>query len=153
MQSQGIELKTSTSAPWRQTAAESLHRVLRLNLKRSGLSKGSKYSIPQWNYIASAMTYQINQRPITIKYLNENLLSLSPAKLIFGVAEGHTKLDLDLGSRKLFKRLKILETELQEWRKLWEHTYLQEMKKCRAFKNTQHPLDDGSVVLITEHVN
>merc|ERR1711994_775732 len=64
MQSQGIELKTSTSAPWRQTAAESLHRVLRLNLKRRGLSKGSKYSIPQWNYIASAMTYQINQRPL-----------------------------------------------------------------------------------------
>ena len=153
MQSQGIELKTSTSAPWRQTAAESLHRVLRLNLKRSGISKGSKYSIPQWNYIASAMTYQINQRPICIKYMNENLLSLSPAKLIFGVAEGHTKLDMDLGSRKLFKRLKSLETELQEWRKLWEHTYLQEMKKCRAFKNTQHPLDVGSVVLITDHVN
>ena len=153
MQSQGIELKTSTSAPWRQTAAESLHRVLRLNLKRSGISKGSKYSIPQWNYIASAMTYQINQRPICIKYMNENLLSLSPAKLIFGVAEGHTKLDMDLGSRKLFKRLKNLETELQEWRKLWEHTYLQEMKKCRAFKNTQHPLDVGSVVLITDHVN
>ena len=153
MQSQGIELKTSTSAPWRQTAAESLHRVLRLNLKRSGISKGSKYSIPQWNYIASAMTYQINQRPICIKYMNENLLSLSPAKLIFGVAEGQTKLDMDLGSRKLFKRLKNLETELQEWRKLWEHTYLQEMKKCRAFKNTQHPLDVGSVVLITDHVN
>ena len=153
MQSQGIELKTSTSAPWRQTAAESLHRVLRLNLKRSGISKGSKYSIPQWNYIASAMTYQINQRPICIKYMNENLLSLSPAKLIFGVAEGQTKLDMDLGSRKLFKRLKSLETELQEWRKLWEHTYLQEMKKCRAFKNTQHPLDVGSVVLITDHVN
>ena len=153
MQSQGIELKTSTSAPWRQTAAESLHRVLRLNLKRSGISKGSKYSIPQWNYIASAMTYQINQRPICIKYMNENLLSLSPAKLIFGVAEGQTKLDMDLGSRKLFKRLKNLETELQEWRKLWEHTYLQEMKKCRAFKNTQHPLDVGSVVLITDHIN
>merc|ERR1712079_799120 len=91
MQSQGIELKTSTSAPWRQTAAESLHRVLRLNLKRSGISKGSKYSMPQWNYIASAMTYQINQRPLTIKYLNENLLSLSPSKMIFGMSEGYSE--------------------------------------------------------------
>merc|ERR1719410_2190921 len=88
MQRQGIELKTSTSAPWRQTAAEALHRILRLNLKRSGLTKGSKYSIPQWNYIASTMTHQINQRTLSLKYMNENLLSLTPAKMIFGMSQG-----------------------------------------------------------------
>ena len=154
MQKQGIELKTSTSAPWRQTAAEALHRVLRLNLKRSGLTKGSKYSIPQWNYIASFMTYQINQRPLTIKYLNENLLSLSPSKMIFGMSEGYSsELSMDLGSKRLFQGLRKLETELQEWRTYWQHSYLQEMKKFNKFKQTKYPLKVGSVVLITDHLN
>ena len=154
MQRQGIELKTSTSAPWRQTAAEALHRVLRLNLKRSGLTKGSKYSIPQWNYIASFMTYQINQRPLTIKYLNENLLSLSPSKMIFGMSEGYSsELSMDLGSKRLFQGLRKLETELQEWRTYWQHSYLQEMKKFNKFKQTKYPLKVGSVVLITDHLN
>ena len=154
MKSNGIELITSTSAPWRQTGAESLHRILRLNLKRSGLTKGSKYSIPQWNYIASTMTHQINQRTLSLKYMNENLLSLTPAKMIFGMSQGSLeKMNLDLANRKLFQNLRRLEAELDEWKTLWHHTYLQEVKKFSKWCSEKNPLDVGSVVLITDHLN
>ena len=70
------------------------------------------------------------------------------------MSEGYSsELSMDLGSKRLFQGLRKLETELQEWRTYWQHSYLQEMKKFNKFKQTKYPLKVGSVVLITDHLN
>ena len=70
------------------------------------------------------------------------------------MSEGYSReLSMDLGSKRLFQGLRKLETELQEWRTYWQHSYLQEMKKFNKFKQTKYPLKVGSVVLITDHLN
>ena len=91
----GVQLITSTSAPYRQTCAESLHRVLRLNMKRSRLMKNAKYSVSQWNFAASYMTHTINSRPLCLDYQDQNLLTLSPACLIFGKNKADLTAELD----------------------------------------------------------
>ena len=149
----GIQLITSTSAPYRQTCAESLHRVLRLNMKRSKLMKSAKYSISQWNFVASFMTHTINTRPLCLAYQDQNLLNLTPACLIFGKNKSALTTDLDLGNNRLFESLRKLEGELQRWKQLWADTYLIHMMRYSKWRVDKNELDVGSVVLITDHLN
>ena len=149
----GVQLITSTSAPYRQTCAESLHRVLRLNMKRSRLMKNAKYSVSQWNFAASYMTHTINSRPLCLDYQDQNLLTLSPACLIFGKNKADLTAELDLDNNRLFESLRKLEAELHRWKQLWADTYLLNMMRYSKWRVDKNELDVNSVVLITDHVN
>ena len=76
--------------------------------------KSAKYSISQWNFVASFMTHTINTRPLCLAYQDQNLLNLTPACLIFGKNKSALTTDLDLGNNRLFESLRKLEGELSE---------------------------------------
>ena len=147
----GIDLITSTSAPYRQTGAESLHRVLRLNMKRSRLSKQHRYTLAQWNYIASYLTFTVNQRPLSIVYQDEVLKNLTPACLIHGKRKVDTSTDLNLDNPRLFGSLQKLENELKTWNEMWAQAYLVEILNWTKWKRDENGLKKGSIVLITDH--
>ena len=147
----GIDLITSTSAPYRQTGAESLHRVLRLNMKRSRLSKQHRYTLAQWNYIASFMSFTVNQRPLSIVYQDQVLRNLTPACLIYGRKRVDTSTDLDIDNPRLFGSLQKLEDELKNWHQMWSQSYLTEILRWTKWKKDENQLKKGSICLVTDH--
>ena len=98
----------------------------------------------------------LNNRPLSVKYIQENLLTLTPNKLLYGQRGGEypEDLDLNLQNNRLYYDLNKLEVFLEEWKKVWSKSYLQELQKFLTFKNSgRRELRLGSVVLISDHLN
>ena len=145
---------SSPKSPWRQGGVESLHRLLKLSLKRSGLYHQS-YDISRWNLILAQQAQTLNQRILNIKFLNESLLVLTPNKLIFGEQGNHfpREITLNLHQTELYSQLNKLEKSLNNWRDVWNLSYRQEIQKFLTFKRKSKELGIGDVVLITDHPN
>merc|ERR1711902_475137 len=101
-----------------------LHRSLKLSLKRSGLYNQS-FSITQWNFILARQSQILNDRPLSVKFVNENLTTLSPNCLIFGRRQGYfpRELELNLDNQTLYSQLAKLENLIRSWRGVWNLTY------------------------------
>ena len=153
MQASGITFRTSTSSPWRSTRAEKAHHLLKVALRRSGLAKNHSYSIEQWFHIASYMSRVLNDRPLTLSTIRDQLMTITPNKLIYGNSIGH--LDVDLSPRaKLYDKLIQLEKDLAAWQNVFLNTYVKDqLNYLEKIQGTDAALEPGSVVLIKDHLN
>ena len=98
----------------------------------------------------------LNNRPLSVKFIQENLLTLTPNKLLYGQRHGEypEDLTLDVQNNRLYQDLNKLEVSLEEWKKVWSKSYLEELQKFLTFKNSgRRGLKLGSVVLISDHLN
>ena len=98
----------------------------------------------------------LNNRPLSVKFIQENLLTLTPNKLLYGQRRGEypEDLTLDVQNNRLYQDLNKLEVSLEEWKKVWSKSYLEELQKFLTFKNSgRRELKLGSVVLISDHLN
>ena len=153
MQAAGVTFRTSTSSPWRSTRAEKAHHLLKVALRRSGLAKHHHYSIEEWFHIASHMSRILNDRPLTLSTIGDQLTTITPNKLIYGNAIGH--LNVDFSPRaKLYDRLLRLEKDLAAWQNVFLNTYVKDqLNYLEKIQGTDAALQPGSVVLIKDHLN
>ena len=153
MQAAGITFRTSTSSPWRSTRAEKAHHLLKLALRRSGLAKHHSYTIEQWFHIASHMTRVLNDRPLTLTTIGNQLTTITPNKLIYGNTIGH--LNIDFSPRaKLYDSLIQLEKDLEAWQNVFLNTYVKDqLNYLEKIQGTDAALEPGSVVMIKDHLN
>ena len=155
LKNNNIRIISSNHAPWRQTFAESLHRVISLIMKRSNLFKKT-FNISQWSFIVAKIQFTLNSRILNIKYENETLKSLTPINLVFGNRKElfPGNLEINLSQNKLFRNFESLESELNAFKRLWFHTYGQSMKHWTKWKTSNSDqLKIGSVVLVLDKLN
>ena len=151
-----IELKLSSAgAPWRQGASESLCKVLGQTLKRTNLTS-QNYHLTQWTHLLSFLSFTINERSLCTRFSMESLTSVTPNKLVAGTRGNFfsaSRMKLETDNIRLYRDLSKLEQELRGWRKVWNLTYLQSVKKYLKFKNDSKDVKEKSVVLISDHEN
>ena len=151
---QGIQLiLSSPKSPWRQGALERLHLNFKAGLKKAGLYH-QVFDISRWNFILSKMAYNINQRPLNIKFTNETWTVLTPNKLIFGERQGYfpREVNLNLNASGLYSQLEKLERSLEVCRDIYARSYQEEIQKFVTFKTkSDRSLQVGDVVMITDH--
>ena len=129
--------------------------MLQQNLKRTNLYHQT-YDITKWNHILARMSELLNNRPLSVRFINETLLSVTPNRLLHGQRGGEfpRDLEMDFHDNRLYHDLSKLESSLEEWRKVWAKTYLQEIQRFLTFKNSsKRELKVGSIVLISDHLN
>ena len=151
-----IELKLSSpAAPWRQGASESLNKVLAQTLKRTNITS-QNYHLTQWTHLLSFLSYHINQRTLCTRFVQENLTSISPNNLVYGLRGNFfsaSRMELETDNKKLYRSLTKLENELKSWRKVWNLSYLQSVKKYLKFKKKSGDVKEKSIVLVEDHDN
>ena len=137
-------------APWRQGSVEAMHKIFVQCMKRSNLASKS-YDMTEWVHILSYITYEVNIRPLSLKF-NENLMVLTPMKLIFGNRRNCNVKNMSIENNRLYTRLHDLEKELLYFKRLYIDTYLQESKRTHKWK-TQESLNPGDIVYVLDHAN
>ena len=151
-----IELHLSSpSAPWRQGLVESLHKLLKLTMRRAGIFTKSN-TLENWIYILAYCTHVLNSRPLNLRLQDqlETMEVLTPNKLVFGSQiQPPSNTDIDISSVKLYKQLNILDQQLRSWKSIWYESYLQESKRFSKWKHPTSSLDVGDIVYITDHQN
>ena len=155
LKNNNIRIISSNHAPWRQTFAESLHRIISLIMKRTNLFKKS-FSVSQWNFIVAKIQFALNSRVLNIKYENSSLQSVTPINLVFGNRKElfPANLHMDLSGNKLFRNFESLEQELKAFRNLWFSTYGQSLKNWTKWKKSNSDqLKVGSIVLVLDKLN
>ena len=146
---------SSPKAPFRQSQIESIFKILGTTLKRSGIA-GRKYHISDWVHILAFLTYNVNIRPLNLKYCNETFTLLNPIKMVFGNRGNYftaDRLNLNISGNKLYENLSRLESQLQMWKSIWSQTFLQEGMKIMKWKVDSQELKVNSIVLIIDHFN
>ena len=132
MKKEKIELHLSSpSAPWRQGLVESLHKLLKLTMRRAGIFTKSN-TLENWIYILAYCTHVLNSRPLNLRLQDqlETMEVLTPNKLVFGSQiQSPSNTDIDISSAKLYKQLDILDQQLKSWKSIWYESYLQESKR------------------------
>ena len=155
LKNNNIRIISSNHAPWRQTFAESLHRIISLIMKRTNIFKKS-FSVSQWNFIVAKIQFALNSRVLNIRYENNSLQSVTPINLVFGNRKElfPANLHMDLSGNKLFRNFESLEQELKAFRNLWFSTYGQSLKNWTKWKKSNsEQLKVGSIVLVLDKLN
>ena len=147
-----IQYKTNTSSPWRNTQAEACHKILRMSLKRSKLSKSSTYTLEQWIFICNELTRTLNDRVLTLSTLGSMITTISANKLLFGSNVHY--FDINCEERhKLYKNLISIQSDIQNWRNIFNLNYgLQQMEYLERLQGDQS-LELNDVVVIRDHYN
>ena len=142
-------------SPWRQSQIEVINRLLKLNMRRSNIYKQT-YDISRWGMILARQSEMLNNRPLSVKFIQENLIVLTPNKLIYGQRNQlyPEDLDMNLNNNQLYYEMSKLETFLEEWKKNWSKSYLIEVQKFLKWRNPGGKKPKvGSVVFILDHQN
>ena len=152
-------IKVVLSSPWaphRQSLCERGNRELKRTLKRANIFNHS-YKFHQIYHLCHFLTYNINSRPLNIRYANNSLLVLNANKLLRGECQGfanHSSLQINLDGNKRYKRLNELENQLNVWFSIWKNSYLENSKKITTWKEpSSQQLKLGSIVLIRDHTS
>ena len=157
LQRQGIQLKTSTpKSPWRNSLAESMVKKFKETMKKSGL-KHKSFTLPQWHYVVSKIQFQVNMRPLNIRYATDSLQVITPINLVFGTRKGIFPNDVDLDPEthnlKLYEGVKKLDDEILAWEKVWFSTYSIQLRQWTKFKTQGRQLKVGDIVFLLDRIN
>ena len=155
LHSQRITLKASTPrSSWRNSIAESMVRVFKLAMKKSGLDQKS-FSLAQWQYVISKLQFLVNSRPLNAKYMEDNLCVLTPSHLVFGSRKGLFPRDMEVleDDNRLFNKLSRLDKEIQAFEDVWFASYSNELRKWTKFKHKSRALEVGDAVLMLDRIN
>ena len=155
LQRHNIVLKPSTPrSSWRNSLAESMVKLFKACLKRSNL-QSKTFTMPQWQYIVSKITFLVNSRPLNVRFIGDSLSVLTPISLVFGTRKAVYPQDLDLNDSdiNLYEKVKRIDNQLLAFSNIWQTSYALQLKKWTKFKTKSKPLKKGDIVFVLDKIN
>ena len=155
LHSQKITLKSSSPrASWRNSMSESLVRIFKMSLKKSGLDNKS-FTLQQWNFVLAKISFLSNARVINVKYMNEQMVPLTPSHLVFGSRRDIFPRDIELSDddHSLFSSLIKLDKQIKAYENIYMSSYAIELLKWTKFKTQGRGLKENDVVFMLDKIN
>ena len=145
----------TSHAPWRQSMSESIVKLFKVCLKRSNLYNKT-LTANQWRYALSKCQNILNQRPLSVNWINDSFTFLTPNMVVFGSNTTMFPPEINtesISDVRLFEKMLLLDKELEKFISIWEQEYFSGIRRWLKWKDNGQQLCQGDIVMVLDKLN